>query len=527
MIKCRNCSNYSLSSAIRLGNQPLLPLLVFLAITGSFFVEVDSVMERERAGQVKAQLLRDEAQSPLQSVDPQSQSQPQLQLLQQQQQPLPPTTMTTKSDIANTYKINSSTNTETVKIGNSKTKNYNFQESNYLPTQLTQVVLNVPKTHSRILRRTRPPTVDEFMIKRKILDVYDKAASELSGAFYGKEANLNGAVSSSLPASAGVRAVNGQKSLYFNHLGRILQALNPKYIATERVRDVAFADPADPNGPVQLPDVPPQLLALELNLGGTDETVKPVKQVSDLLLELEDKFRSQVSWDQDFIAALSETNDEQLQPSQLAFKRLLICLNDPSNVNYSTMTGQLNTDIGAASSNQEQQVVGENINENNFEDYGESQQNLVYAMPNNQVKQEPAVVYDRQMIQNKLEPSYNNNYNQYAFPENSLPPRAQPQPPMEPLRFKSPPPPAPYGLQNKRDFNQFKPHIQTPIKLPSSSWPSYESRPPQPRTVSPDSVNNPNNNYRLDSLRNRYQFRAQAPPQKYAYQPYQKQLSFV
>lgn len=190
---------------------------------------------------------------------------------------------------------NSNTNTENIAIGNTNTNNYNFQQSSYLPTQLTQVVLNVPKPKK--LRISRPPTEEEFAIKRKLLNVYDEAR----------------------------RDTNGQ-SINFDHLGRILQALNPKYIATERVRRVAFGDPTDPSTLLPIPDVQPQPLST-ISLKAEDGSLKGVTEQLDLLAQ---HFRSQVNWELQFAELLANTDDAQLNPNQLAFKRLLLCLTQPA-----------------------------------------------------------------------------------------------------------------------------------------------------------------------------------------------------
>jgi hypothetical protein len=114
--------------------------------------------------------------------------------------------------------INISNQEETIKFGNTKTNNYNFHESNYQPMQSTQVVFNVGKWKPKKLRSLRPPTSEEFAIKQSIMDVYQAALDETSRQ-------------------------SGVSSPHLEHLGRIIMALNPKYISTRRVMDIVFADP--------------------------------------------------------------------------------------------------------------------------------------------------------------------------------------------------------------------------------------------------------------------------------------------
>lgn len=212
-------------------------------------------------------------------------------------------------------KVNINNNQETIKWGNHKIKNYNFQESNYQPTQVTQLVLNIPKLNK--LRAARPPTVEEYAIKNKILSVFEAAKRDF-----------------------------GNQSIYLDHLGRIIKALNPKYIATDRVMRVAFADPADPDIRVVPPEseLPPptaehqkpvdnvqvstgpgvsfQPAPLELN--GDDE-----ESITKQLDMLKDKFSEIVVWDKRFARKLTRIDDNQFEPSQVAFKRLIQCLAYP------------------------------------------------------------------------------------------------------------------------------------------------------------------------------------------------------
>lgn len=286
-------------------------------------------------------------------------------------------------DIRSTYNVRSNinTNTETIKIGNSKTKNYNIQESNYLPTQLTQVVVNVPK--SKKLRKDRPPTEDEFMIKRKILDVYDEIKREFETAIslVNSEASLNkqtqqqqqlkesenstkeklestNDLKTTLPAAkyAALVSTANAASKHLNHLGKIIQALNPKYIATERVRSIAFADSNSNLDAIAASFVPlsetfeakqqqqkqqqqPKLVSLELTgqQGHKEEEKDEAEKeksledfLSDQLDTLNERFRELFLWDQSFIEALENVEDEEFSQTQLAYKRLILCLNDPN-----------------------------------------------------------------------------------------------------------------------------------------------------------------------------------------------------
>lgn len=222
------------------------------------------------------------------------------------------------------YKISSNKNTEKIGIGNSKTNNYNINESNYSPTQVTQVVLNVAKPKK--LRKSRAPVEAEFAIKRRILQVYELAKQEAARLETAPDIGHDNQVEH-------VGQGGGQALTHLNQLGRIIQALNPKYIATERVRRVAFADPDDPNAlvplPSQLEQPQPEVEGVQsdrqvLHLDFNETT----KLVPDQLDQLTEHFNSLVSVSQDFIRQLELTPDETMSPVETAFKRLLLCLND-------------------------------------------------------------------------------------------------------------------------------------------------------------------------------------------------------
>jgi len=229
-------------------------------------------------------------------------------------------------------------NHETIKYGNHKTNNYNFMEHKYSPIQWTQLVLNIGKAKNK-LRKSRPPTFEEYQIKERVWQVYEKALAEI-----------------------GDRA---HESTHFIHLGRILKALNPKYISTERVMRIAFADPYDPDS---IPDVvPPELEPLDTDAmqqtqheysnierlleslvrtnGGGIGTVQPICEPTDKLIlssaqdldsslankldQLYDRFRTIVEWDKRFARDLFAIEDDKFSKTQLAFKRLIQCLTYP------------------------------------------------------------------------------------------------------------------------------------------------------------------------------------------------------
>lgn len=190
------------------------------------------------------------------------------------------------------YEVHKHDTSEKIKIGNAKTNNFNFQGSHYLPTQLTQVVLNVPKIKKS--RTDRPPTVEEFALKERIKEIYQEAKQELGAS---------------------------EQALHFSHLGRVIEALNPKYIATVRVYDAAFSDPANPASLVPLPEMQPEYFQLDST---ADQSTIPM-QLDSLNL----KFREYFGWDQAFVNLLANYEDDLLSPDQLAFKRLLMCLSQP------------------------------------------------------------------------------------------------------------------------------------------------------------------------------------------------------
>lgn len=196
---------------------------------------------------------------------------------------------------------------DTLNIGNQHTNNYIVNKSSYKPSQ--KLVLKLPK----ITRRSRPPTRKEFAIKQRLLETYNTVVSEVHKRINGDKSNL----------------------IHLEHLGRILLALNPKYIATERVRRVAFADPADPNITV----VPPETLTDETE--GLEKPQAATSQITRLadasdresIMEqidlLSDRFEKSVIWSKSFAQKLLKISDRKVSPRQLVFKRLIQCLSYP------------------------------------------------------------------------------------------------------------------------------------------------------------------------------------------------------
>lgn len=197
-----------------------------------------------------------------------------------------------------------SNNKESVEIGNTNNENYNFENALYQPTQFTQVVFGKPKIAKS--RKARPPTKEELAIKHRILDVWTRAQYE-----------------------------TGDRSVHLQHLGRILDALNPKYISTQRVRDVAFADPNNPDVQVTPPEWEhsDQIAAYAKDDDGKSRpALEPLKLVGTIdtssemierLGELEAHFKKFVDWDVDFVESLMKTDDRLLNPVQIAFKHLI------------------------------------------------------------------------------------------------------------------------------------------------------------------------------------------------------------
>lgn len=205
------------------------------------------------------------------------------------------------------------------KFNNHKVKNYNYHENKYQPHSQVQVYINVPK--EKKLRVSRPPSVEEFALKQRIMQVYEAALDEID-----------------------------EPTNNLIHLGRIIKALNPKYIATQRVMRVAFADPNDPDVSVNSPESEvdsPQLdsfvgfgghddggLVQSTSLGPDDGHLSPVLSLSsesatpivDQLEDLEKKFTQLISWDQKFAMKLTQMDEKQLQPKLIAFKRLVQCV---------------------------------------------------------------------------------------------------------------------------------------------------------------------------------------------------------
>jgi hypothetical protein len=212
--------------------------------------------------------------------------------------------------------INVNQQQETMKFGNTKTKNYNYHENNYQPTQHIQVVFNVGKLKSKKSRTSRPPTAEEYAIKQQIMHIYEAALDGL--------------------ASWDVTAQNAGLA-HLKHLGKILWALNPKYIATQRVMDVTFADPYG----LQLDVVPPELEFMQQLT--KDDQLEQCEQAPRIELSIDgensiqaqldrvaDRFGSIVSWDETFEQELFRMPDRMFNSTQLAFKRLIQCLVQPA-----------------------------------------------------------------------------------------------------------------------------------------------------------------------------------------------------
>lgn len=260
-------------------------------------------------------------------------------------------------DISNAYNIQTSQNSESIEIGNTNTNNYNIRAGQYRPTQMTQVVLNVPKlSKAAKLRRARPPTLEEFEIKHRIIDIYDHVKRKLLALERANELASAAATASAVAhnsqhddgddddgdghvSSASAMAVASGQHQHeavdwlpaFEHLGRIIHALNPKYIATERVRRVAF----EPNTLLATPEQDlrrelERLYAVDgeppLELTGAEDA----PSVTEQLDWAQERFAQHVQWDHAFVDKLLETTpDATLNPSQLAFKRLVACLARP------------------------------------------------------------------------------------------------------------------------------------------------------------------------------------------------------
>ena len=207
--------------------------------------------------------------------------------------------------------VNVNNNQETIKYGNTKTNNYNVHSSNYQPTQVAQMILNFRKPHHKKLRKSRPPTIEESEIKQRLMNLYHDALISVD-----------------------------EPSASLIHLGRVLQALNPKYISTARVARAVYADPANPDVVVVPPEAelpPPDEQELDVQ-----DTQPPLElssnhdySIGEQLDALKERFESNVHWDKAFAQTLAKLDDRELQPYQIAFKRLIQCLAFPSSCNGS------------------------------------------------------------------------------------------------------------------------------------------------------------------------------------------------
>lgn len=226
-----------------------------------------------------------------------------------------------QDEITNNVNTHNTNNHRIVEVGNTNNEHYNFGGANYQPTQVTQVVFGKPKLAKT--RKGRPPTKEELAIKHRILHIWTRAQYE-----------------------------TGYSSIYLRHLGRILDALNPKYISTQRVKNVAFADPNNPDVHV----VPPESehsdqIAAYVKAGEVAwPAFEPLKLVGKVesspemiekLAELETYFKKFVDWDDEFVQSLKKIDNRQLTHVHSAFKHLIETLSHQHSVanSLAEMTG--------------------------------------------------------------------------------------------------------------------------------------------------------------------------------------------
>lgn len=177
---------------------------------------------------------------------------------------------------------------ENVNINNEENTHVSVKEKNKFNSQLAQIVINMPK--QKILRKSRRPTTEEKNLKDKIVKLFRHVIEHPED----------------------VDAVN--------LMWIVIEALNPKYIATVRIWKILNSSAMNPYVPAEpLPNPIGSVERLEL----TGD-----KPFSGQLAELAAKLKDLVEWDSELMEKLSNTADKQLAPVELAMKRALLCANN-------------------------------------------------------------------------------------------------------------------------------------------------------------------------------------------------------
>lgn len=174
-----------------------------------------------------------------------------------------------------------------VNINNEENTNIKFKEKNKFNTQTAQIIVNVPK--AKVLRRQRRPTNEEWSIYNAIKNLFN---------------------------SIKVRSGEDKDTKL---LENVIDNLNPKYIATQRIYRLIFSPDYQPFVPKPLPGLAGPIEPLKLETGGL------IKVQMDEAL---DELKQAISWDMGFTEELANSDDKLLTPKEIAMKLLILCLSD-------------------------------------------------------------------------------------------------------------------------------------------------------------------------------------------------------
>lgn len=184
--------------------------------------------------------------------------------------------------------VNVTNNLKQIKVKNNEETNVKVKEKNKFNSQLAQIVVNVPK--QKVLRKSRYPTTEEYRVQEAIKLLYKKVKKLLK--------------------TENTRSVR--------KLDEVINALNPKYVATERIWKILFTQPWLRNDMPPLPDFSKELEPLKLDAD------KPIGEQLDSVRD--EVVKRRIDWGLAFMEKLANTSDRELEPEQVAIKRMLLCL---------------------------------------------------------------------------------------------------------------------------------------------------------------------------------------------------------
>lgn len=208
-----------------------------------------------------------------------------------QEEPEPEAQADQDEDAATTnvnHNVNVTNNLKQIKVKNNEETNVKVKEKNKFNSQLAQIVVNVPK--QKVLRKSRYPTQEEYRVQEGIKLLWRRVKKLLSS----------------------------EKTKSVRKLEEVVNALNPKYVATERIYKILFTPPGLQNDMPPLADFSKQLEPLKL------DAEKPIGEQLDLVRD--ELVKRRVDWGLAFMEKLANTSDRELEPEQVSIKRMLLCL---------------------------------------------------------------------------------------------------------------------------------------------------------------------------------------------------------